>query len=40
MIKSKRLRLEGNVARIGEKGNIYTVGRKARWKETIRKTKT
>jgi hypothetical protein len=35
-IKSRRMRLAGHVARIGEK----VIGRKARGKETTRKTKT
>jgi hypothetical protein len=30
----------GHVARIGEKKNMYVIGRKARGKETSKKTKT
>jgi hypothetical protein len=37
MMKSRRIRRAGNVARIGEKRNAYG---KARRKETARKTKT
>jgi hypothetical protein len=37
MIKSRRMRWAGQVARMGEKMNAY---RKARREETTRKTKT
>jgi hypothetical protein len=37
MIKSRRMKCAGNVARMGEKRNI---GGEARRKETTRKTKT
>jgi hypothetical protein len=43
IIKSRRMRWVGHVARIGEKGNAYrllVVGGKVRGKETTRKTKT
>jgi hypothetical protein len=41
MIKSRSMRLAGQVARMGEKGNAYRIiGGKARRKETTRKTKT
>jgi hypothetical protein len=42
MIKSRRMRWEGHVARMGEKRNAYriTVGKPERKKETTRKTKT
>jgi hypothetical protein len=39
MIRSKRMRLAGNVARMGEKECMSEVGGKARGKETTRKTK-
>jgi hypothetical protein len=37
IIKSRKMRWAGHVARMGEKRNAY---KKARGKETIRKTKT
>jgi hypothetical protein len=41
MIKSRRMRWAGNVARMGEKRNTYRLfGTKTRRKETTRKTKT
>jgi hypothetical protein len=40
MIKSRRMRLVGHVARMGEKRNPYGLLRKARRKETTRKIKT
>jgi hypothetical protein len=41
MIKSRRMRWEGHVARMEEKKNTYyDLGGKARRKETTRKTKT
>jgi hypothetical protein len=41
IIKSRRMRWVGHVARMGEKRNVYKViGRKARGKETTRKTET
>jgi hypothetical protein len=39
MIKSRRMRRTGRVARMGEKRNIQDIGGKARRKETTRKTK-
>jgi hypothetical protein len=39
MIKSRRMRWTGHVARMGAKGNAY-IGGKARRKENTRKTKT
>jgi hypothetical protein len=41
IIKSRRMRWAGHVARMGEKRNAYyVIGGKARGKETTRKTKT
>jgi hypothetical protein len=40
MIKSRRMRWTGYVARMGEKWNAYDICRKARREETTRKTKT
>jgi hypothetical protein len=40
MIKSRRMRLAGHVARMGKKRNTYRIGGEARRKETIEKTKT
>jgi hypothetical protein len=41
IIKSRRMRWLGHVALIGEEDEcIQDIGGKARWKETIRKTKT
>jgi hypothetical protein len=40
IIKSRRMRWAGHVARMGEKSNVYVIGRKARGKETTRKTRT
>jgi hypothetical protein len=41
IIKSRRMRWAGHVARMGEKRNAYRLfGGKARGKETTRKTKT
>jgi hypothetical protein len=42
MIKSRRMRWEGHVARMGQKRNAYCmdIGEKARRKETTRKNKT
>jgi hypothetical protein len=40
-IKSRRMRQEGHVTRMGEEGKMYKIfGRKARRKDTSRKTKT
>jgi hypothetical protein len=39
MIKSRRMRLAGHVARKGEKRNAYRILWKNRSKETTRKTK-
>jgi hypothetical protein len=38
-MKLKRMRWSGHVARIGEKSDAYVIGRKARGKETSRKTR-
>jgi hypothetical protein len=41
IIKSRRMRWTGHVARMGRRGmNTYVIGGKARGKETTRKTKT
>jgi hypothetical protein len=40
IIKSRRMRCAGHVARMGEKRNAYIIVGKARGKETTRKTKT
>jgi hypothetical protein len=41
IIKSRRMRWAGRLARMGEKRNVYRViGRKTRGKGTTRKTKT
>jgi hypothetical protein len=42
IIKSRRMRWAGHVARMGEKRNVYRYrySRKARGKETTRKTET
>jgi hypothetical protein len=40
IIKSRRMRWVGRVARIGRRGTLKIIGGKARWKETTRKTKT
>jgi hypothetical protein len=40
-IKSRRMRWAGHVERMGEERNVYRfIGRKARGKETTRKTET
>jgi hypothetical protein len=39
MIKSRRMRWEGHVVRMGEEECIYDIGGNARRKETTRKTK-
>jgi hypothetical protein len=40
MIKSRRMRLAGHVAQMGDKRKAYVIGGKARGKETTRKTNT
>jgi hypothetical protein len=40
MIKSRRMRLAGHVARIGEKRNAYRLLWESQSKETTRKTQT
>jgi hypothetical protein len=40
IIKSKRMRWAGHVARMGRKRRMWVFGWKARGKETTRKTKT
>jgi hypothetical protein len=40
IMKSRRMRLAGHVARMGEEERIQVIGGKARRKETTRKTKT
>jgi hypothetical protein len=40
MIKSRRMRWSGHVARMGEERNAYDIGGKARMKETTRRAKT
>jgi hypothetical protein len=40
MIKSRRMRWAGHVARMAEEECILDIGRKARRKETTRKIKT
>jgi hypothetical protein len=40
MIKSRRMGWAGYVARMGEEKCVEDIGRKARRKETTRKTKT
>jgi hypothetical protein len=40
IIKSRRMRWAGHVARMGEKRSLQIIGGKARGKETTRKTKT
>jgi hypothetical protein len=40
IVKSRRMRWVGHIARIEEKRNAYNLLRKARRKETTRKTKT
>jgi hypothetical protein len=40
IIKARRMRWTGHVARIGEKINVYTLLVEARGKETTKKTKT
>jgi hypothetical protein len=40
IIKSRRMRWAGHVARMGEAERVYIIGGKARGKETTRKTKT
>jgi hypothetical protein len=38
--KRRRMRGAGHVARIGDKGSIYVIDKKAKGKETTRKAKT
>jgi hypothetical protein len=40
LIKSRRMRWAGHLARMGKKRNAYRFGGKARGKETTRKNKT
>jgi hypothetical protein len=40
MIKSRRIKLAGHVARMGKKSNACVIDGKSRRKETTRKTKT
>jgi hypothetical protein len=40
MIKTRRMRLAGHVARMGKYEYVQNIGGKARRKETTRKTKT
>jgi hypothetical protein len=40
MIKSRRTRWAGNLARLGEKKNAYNIGGKSRRKETAMNTMT
>jgi hypothetical protein len=39
MIKSRRIRLTGQAARMGDEECVYNIGGKARRKETTRQTK-
>jgi hypothetical protein len=40
MIKSRRMRWTGHEEQMREKRNTYDIGRKARKKKAVRKTKT
>jgi hypothetical protein len=40
MIKSRRMKWTGHVARLGRRGCIWDIGGKARREETTRKIKT